>query len=261
MAFPLCPSASKLAGISITRSAVDLPSAPLIRCVTPDLSTTNQLRPPPPLLPQRGGVRMVPYITSDGPEVANGATMFEASGFSFLRSTFLWVPFPLETLHSISPSQRGLCPDGLCGSVSCRHSGCLINRKRLTLPSRPLNNSRLLSGGQHLSKTFFITRRVRVAVRCAGPMIFLADFYNCAVQQNAESPRDASVMTCRRAGARVPADVNHPVDRGIASQARHAQACPRACARTPTHPLARGRARSPTVYTPIDPRLRSEISG
>jgi len=30
---------------------------------------------------------MVP-ITSDGPEVANVATMFEASGFSFLRSTF-----------------------------------------------------------------------------------------------------------------------------------------------------------------------------
>lgn len=186
--------------------------------------------------------------------------MFEASGFSFLRSTFLWVPFPLETLHSISPSQRGLCPDGLCGSVSCRHSGCLINRKRLTLPSRPLNNSRMLSGGQHHSKTFFITRRVRVGYRWAWPMIFLADFYNCAVQQNAESPRDVIVMTCRRAGARVPADVNHPVDRGIASQARHAQACAGVRARTPTHPLARGRARSPTVYTPIDPRLRLEIS-
>lgn len=32
---------------------------------------------------------MVPYITSDGPEVANVATMFEASGFGFLRSAFL----------------------------------------------------------------------------------------------------------------------------------------------------------------------------
>ena len=114
------------------------------------------------------------------------------------------------------------------------------------LPFRPPYNSRLLSGGQHNSKTFFITHRVRVAVRCAGPMIFLADFYNCAVQQNAESPRDVIVMTCRRAGARVPADANHPVSGVIASQARHAQACAGVRARTPTHPLARGRARSPT---------------
>lgn len=91
-------------------------------------------------------------------------------------------------------------------------------------------------------------------------MIFLADFYNCAVQQNAESPRDVIVMTCKRAGARVPADANHPVSGVIASQARHAQACAGVRARTPTHPLARGRARSPTVYTPIDPRLWLKIS-
>lgn len=149
----------------------------------------------------------------------------------------------------------------LYGSAACLTSSLGLSEKRGASSFRPPYNSRLLSGGQHHSKTFFITRRVRVAVRCAGPTIFLADFYNCAVQQNAESPRDVIVMTCKRAGARVPADVNHPVDRGIASWARHAQACPRACARTPTHPLARGRARSPTVYTPIDPRLWLEISG
>ena len=72
---------------------------------------------------------------------------------------------------------------------------------------------------------------------------------------------DVRVMTCKRAGARVRRDVNPPVDGAITSRARHAQAQARASARTPTHPLARGRARSPTVYTPIDPRLRAEISG
>ena len=135
-----------------------------------------------------------------------------------------------------------------------------LSEKRGASSFRPPYNSRLLRAGQHPKQNNFLTRRVRVGSRWAWPMIFLADFYNCAVQQNAESPRDVIVMTCRRAGARVPADVNHPVDRVITSQARHAQACPRAPARTPTHPLARGRARSPTVYTPINPRLRSEIS-
>lgn len=149
-----------------------------------------------------------------------------------------------------------LCLDGLLRFRITSSLGLSDASEATYLPSRPLNNSRLLSGGQHL----FLTRRVRVAVRGAGPMIFLADFYNCAVQQNAESPRDVIVMTCRRAGARVPADANHPVSGVIASRACHAQACPRACARTPTHPLARGRARSPTVYTPINPYFPAEIS-
>lgn len=160
----------------------------------------------------------------------------------------------MRTLHSISPSQRGLCPDGLCGSVSCRHSGCLINRKRLTLPSRPLNNSRLLNGGQHNSKTFFITRRVRVAVRCAGPTIFLADFYNCAVQQNAESPRDASAMTHIMGMACARRDANHPVSGVIASYARAPDRAPvRARAPPPTHSRAGGPV--PPQYTPPPIRI------
>ena len=69
-------------GISITRSAVDLPSAPLPRGCLTGHSATNQLRPPHPLLPQRGGVMMVPYITSDGLEAPNRGAMMTASSFS-----------------------------------------------------------------------------------------------------------------------------------------------------------------------------------
>lgn len=144
VAFPLCPNASKLAGISNTRSAVDMPSAPLSRCVTPGQSTTNQLRPPHPLLPQRGGVMMVPSITSDGLEAPIRGAMMTASSFS-CRMGNLCIP---SRRHIEALPLAGLRP------VSCRHSDCL--RSEVIVAVDPL----ITADCCHRVNTFFLTRRV-----------------------------------------------------------------------------------------------------
>jgi len=114
VSFPLCPRLCLLSGISITRSAVDMPSAP--RRVSPSLDCPSQTSLG--LLSRsfpKGGVKMVP-ITSDGLEAPNEGALMTASSFSCRMGNLAFHPDVTSRL----------C---LVGSAVCLMSSCRLSER------------------------------------------------------------------------------------------------------------------------------------